>query len=212
MYLELNNEKYKINIVKKISTKNTYIRVNDDLEIIVTTNIFVSNKEIEKVINDNIDSISRMVNKTKLKKQYNSRFYYLGKEYSVVYTNSNTVEFGTNKVFIDKNIDIDRFLKQQAKILFSERLSKIYSVFSRSIPYPTLTIRRMKSRWGVCNTKTKRITLNLELIRKDISCLDYVIVHELSHLIHPNHSKDFWLLVEENFPEYKKIRKMMKEY
>lgn len=212
MYLELNNEKYKINIVKKISTKNTYIRVNDDLEIIVTTNIFVSNKEIEKVINDNIDSISRMINKTKLKKQYNSRFYYLGKEYSVVYTNSNTVEFGTNKVFIDKNIDIDRFLKQQAKILFSERLSKIYSVFSRSIPYPTLTIRRMKSRWGVCNTKTKRITLNLELIRKDISCLDYVIVHELSHLIHPNHSKDFWLLVEENFPEYKKIRKMMKEY
>ena len=70
----------------------------------------------------------------------------------------------------------------------------------------------MKSRWGVCNTKTKRVTLNLELIKKNISCLDYVIVHELSHLIHANHSKDFWDLVEKNYPEYKKVRKLMKEY
>ena len=52
---------------------------------------------------------------------------------------------------------------------------------------------------------------NLELIKKDSICLDYVIVHELSHLIHGNHSKDFWRLVEENFPKYKEVRKMMKE-
>lgn len=212
MYLEINNEKYKINIIKKISNKNTYIRVNDDLEIVVTTNFFTTNKEIEKIINENIDSISKMINKATLKKDYASSFYYLGHKYDIVYVNSDTISFGNDKVFIGKNVDINKYLKKEATKLFKNRLDIIYNKFSKSIPYPTLTIRNMKSRWGVCNTKTHRVTLNLELIRKDIVCLDYVIVHELSHLIHANHSKDFWNLVEENCPDYKKIRKMMKEY
>ena len=70
----------------------------------------------------------------------------------------------------------------------------------------------MTSRWGVCNTKTKVVTLNLELIKRDTKYLDYVIVHELSHLIHANHSAYFWALVEENMPEYRVYRKEMKEF
>lgn len=212
MYLEIDNEKYKINIIKKISNKNTYIRVNDDLEIVVTTSIFTTSKEIEKIINENLTSVTKMINKAKAKKDYASSFYYLGHKYDIVYVNSNTISFGNDKVFIGKSVNVDKYLKNEATKLFKSRLDKIYSEFSRIIPYPTLTIRSMKSRWGVCNTKTHRVTLNLELIRKDIVCLDYVIVHELSHLIHANHSKDFWTLVEENCPDYKKIRKMMKEY
>ncbi len=212
MYLEIDNEKYKINIIKKISNKNTYIRVNDDLEIVVTTSIFTTSKEIEKIINENITSVTKMINKAKAKKDYASSFYYLGHKYDIVYVNSNTISFGNDKVFIGKSVNVDKYLKNEATKLFKSRLDKIYSEFSKAIPYPTLTIRNMKSRWGVCNTKTHRVTLNLELIRKDIVCLDYVIVHELSHLIHANHSKDFWTLVEENCPDYKKIRKMMKEY
>ena len=73
-------------------------------------------------------------------------------------------------------------------------------------------IRDMKTRYGVCNTKLKKITLNLELIKRDVIYIDYVIVHELSHLIHPNHSKDFWGVVEEVMPNYKKIRKELKNY
>ena len=70
----------------------------------------------------------------------------------------------------------------------------------------------MTTRWGVCNTKSKTITLNLELIKRDTKYLDYVIVHELSHLIHANHSKEFWSLVEENCPDYKKIKNNMKKF
>lgn len=153
-----------------------------------------------------------MINKAKAKKDYASSFYYLGHKYDIVYVNSNTIFFGNDKVFIGKSVNVDKYLKNEATKLFKSRLDKIYSEFSKAIPYPTLTIRNMKSRWGVCNTKTHRVTLNLELIRKDIVCLDYVIVHELSHLIHANHSKEFWMLVEENCHDYKKIRKMMKEY
>jgi len=68
----------------------------------------------------------------------------------------------------------------------------------------------MTSKWGVCNITKKIVTLNLELIKLDIKYLDYVIVHELSHLIYPNHSKDFWNLVYKYCPNYKLYRKEMK--
>ena len=68
----------------------------------------------------------------------------------------------------------------------------------------------MKTRWGVCNNKLKVITLNTLLIKKDLKYLNYVIVHELSHFIYQNHSKDFWNVVEENCKDYKRIRKDLK--
>ena len=74
------------------------------------------------------------------------------------------------------------------------------------------TIRDMKSRWGSCNTGTGKITFHLQLISMPPECLDYVIVHELSHLVYPNHSPAFWALVAAYFPSYKEIRKRMKEY
>ena len=68
----------------------------------------------------------------------------------------------------------------------------------------------MTTRWGVNNKRAKKVTLNSELIYMDIKYLDYVIVHELSHFIHFDHSKAFWSLVEENCPNYKQIRKEMR--
>lgn len=212
MNLKLNDEIYSVEIIKKTTTKNTYIRVKEDFTILVTTNIFTTNKQIDKMINENINSIEKMIEKIKIKNTYNSNFFYLGKCYDVVYVNSKDISFGSEKVFIGKNIDVDKYLKKLAEPLFLERLDYWYNKFSRNIPYPSLTIRKMKSRWGVCNVRTKRVTLNLELIKKEPLCLDYVIVHELSHLIHADHSKKFWSLVEENYPEYKKARKLLKGY
>ena len=212
MTIRIDDEIYNVEIIKKKTTKNTYIRVKDDLTIVITTNKYSSDLFIKNLIGENISSITKMIYKAKSKIEYNTKFFYLGKEYDVVYVNNDEVIFGAQKIFISKNIDIDKFLKKQAQKIYLDRLDYWYNNFSREIPYPSLTIRKMKSRWGVCNVKTKRITLNLELIKKPITCLDYVIVHELSHLIYPNHSKIFWNLVENNYKDYKKARKMLKEY
>lgn len=121
---------------------------------------------------------------------------------------------GNEKVFVNKYItpeEVDKWYKKEALRLFSERLELAYNSFSRNIPHPTLTVRKMTTRWGVCNTKDHRVTLNLELMKKPLFCLDYVIMHELSHLVYPNHSALFWSVVEENCKEYKEIRKYMKE-
>ena len=211
MKINLNGEDYNIIIEKKISTKNIYIRVKEDLNIYVTCNTFTSNREIMKLINDNIKSITKMIDKRKKKLEKEKSFYYLGKKYDLVYLNNNGIEFGENKVFVDDTFNLNKWYLKEAEKIFKNELDKMYNDFIYDIPYPSLTIRKMKTRWGVCNTKTHRVTLNLELIKKDTIYLDYVIVHELSHLLYPNHSKDFWKCVENNFKDYKKIRKELKK-
>ena len=212
MKLDIDGNLYEIVIERKVGNRNTYIRVKKDMKVHVTTNTFTTNKMIEKLINDNYDKIVKMFEVQEKKKENNDGFFYLGKKYDIVYASYCDISFGEEKVFINKNLDIDKWYKNQAKKLFLERLDYQYSKFSRRIPYPTLRIRKMTSRWGVCNIRTKVLTLNLELIKRDIKYLDYVIVHELSHLIHGDHSSDFLKLVGENMPDYKKYREEMKEF
>ena len=207
-----NNEEYEIKIEKKKTNKNTYIRVKPDLTILITTSIFARDKDIIKLVKENEESIIRMIENQKKKKESNTGFYYLGKKYEVVYVEYCDISFGEDRVFINKNLDIDKWYKKQTKKIFQEHFDVNYNKFTEKIPYPDLKIRKMSSRWGVCNTKLITVTLNLELIKRDTKYLDYVIMHELSHLIEANHSPDFWEIVEKNCPDYKKIRKEMKYF
>lgn len=212
MKFEYNNNEYDIVIEKKKTNKNTYIRVKNDLTIYVTTNIFASTKDITKLIEENSSSIVRMINSQLKKKESNDGFFYLGKKYDPIYVEYCDISFGDTKVFLNKNLDIDKWYKKQAKSIFKERLDYNYNNFSENIPYPDLKIRKMTTRWGVCNTKLKTVTLNLELIKRQTKYLDYVIIHELSHLLEANHSSRFWKIVERNCPNYKEIRKDMKYF
>ena len=72
-----------------------------------------------------------------------------------------------------------------------------------------ITIKEIKYAWGSCSSK-KNITINLELIKYSQKAIRYVILHELCHIKHMNHSKEFWKLVEKYMPEYKEIQKEFK--
>ena len=210
--IELDNEIYNVIVEKKRSTRNTYIRVKEDLNIYVTCNILTSDRYIMNLINSNEKQIIKMINREKKKRNKEECFYYLGRKYDLVYLNKKGITFGEDKVFVSPDFDLDKWYKKEAEKIFTMELDKMYNSFIYKIPYPSgLTIRKMKTRWGVCNVKTHKITLNLELIKKDIVYLDYVIVHELSHLLYANHSRDFWKCVGDNFKDYKKIRKELKE-
>lgn len=212
MKIDIDCKSYEVIIERKLSNKNTYIRVKPDFSILVTTGKFTTDREIRNLINTNYDKLMKMIKAQEVKVQNSEGFNYLGKKYDIVYVDYCDISFGNEKVFINKKLDVDKWYKEQAQKIFLEHLNLIYERFSKKIPYPRLRIRKMTSRWGVCNTKTKVVTLNLELIKRDTKYLDYVIVHELSHLIHANHSAYFWALVEENMPEYRVYRKEMKEF
>ena len=113
-------------------------------------------------------------------------------------------------MFLGRDVNIDNWYRKQAKEMFTETYDKCFSSFKTRKKKPELKIRKMKSKWGVCNVTSNVITLNLELIKLNPACLEYVIYHELCHLKHPDHSKKFWSEVEIYVPNYKKIKKMMK--
>lgn len=208
MQIKINDDYYDVEIIKK-NNRNTYIRVKNG-KIVVTTNYLTSNSSIIKLINDNMSSIVKMINTDNKKQDKAEKFYYFGQEYDVIY-GFNVIEFDGNKIYAPNKKELDKYLLNDIKKIYQVRLNYWYQEFEEKIPIPNLKIRKMTSRWGVCNIRNHNVTLNYELSRYDISCLDYVIVHELSHFIYHNHQKEFWNLVGKYYPKYKEARKMLKE-
>lgn len=202
----LDNKEYPIEIIRK-NNKNTYLRVKDG-KIIVTTNYLTSLTTINKLIKNNTAFIDKALNKNNQKKEDDS-FKLFGNSYDIIY-GFNDTEIDNNKIYTKDNKSLNKYLSKYIYNIYEERINYYYSLFEENIPIPNLKIRKMTSRWGVCNIKNHNVTLNLELSKYNIECLNYVIVHELSHFIHPNHSKDFWLLVGKYYPNYKNIRKYLR--
>lgn len=102
-----------------------------------------------------------------------------------------------------------RWYTSHAKALLSQRLDRFLPIFEglgaslREVRY-----RRMKKRWGSCSSKGV-ILLNTELVKAPTHCIDYVIVHELCHLIHPRHDKKFYQLLERILPDWKKRKERL---
>ena len=208
MLVEIDNKEYEVEIIKK-NNRNTYVRVKNG-KIVLSTNYLTSKSSILKLINDNKDSIIKMIDNDNKKSDREEKFYYFGKEYDVIY-GFQEIEFSDDKIYASDDVKLKKYIDKEIARIYSERMEYYYNKFEERIPVPNLKIRKMTSRWGVCNIKNHNITLNYQLSKYDICCLDYVIVHELSHFIHPNHSRDFWNLVGKYYPKYKECRKMLRE-
>ena len=213
MIYTINSKDFEVVIIKK-RNKNTYIRVKEDMKIYVTTNFLVSKKYIKKLLDDNYDYLVKMINSMCKKNEKKNLFFYLGNSYDIIFVNDlKIVDVDSdNFVIYVKDVNqLNRWYNKEIKDTFVEHYNNIYRIFSEVNVMPSLKIRKMKTRWGVYNRVKHSVTLNSELIKYDLRCLDYVIVHELSHVIHFNHSKDFWSLVSKYSSNYKKIKKELKE-
>lgn len=209
MIYEINNKKYNIIFVKK-NNKNIYLRIDDDLNILVTGNC--SKKTIENMLITNIKKIDKMIENKSKEVNKKSKFYFLGKNYDIITISTfSKIQIIDDKIYINNLKGLNKWLKEQIINIYLKRLDYWYNTFEEKIPYPNLKYRNMKTRWGVCNRKTNTITLNTNLIRYDIECLDYVIIHELSHFVEFNHSKNFWNVVSKYCKNYKEIKRKLKE-
>lgn len=210
--------KYKINgiyydvIIEKKNNKNTYIRVKDDLTIHVTTNYFTSKHSILMLLRNNHDSLISMIDEKLKQQEKENNFYYLGRKYDIIIVSTlKTIEFDEHHVYTKSMDSLNRWYKKEMKRLFKEKIDYYYNQFEEDIPYPILKIRKMKTRWGVCNKRDDSITLNSNLMKYDVSALEYVVVHELSHFVHFDHSKQFWNTVKKYYPNYKRSIALLKD-
>lgn len=101
---------------------------------------------------------------------------------------------------------VQGWYRQQAQRVFPERLAALQPRFAQlALPPVHLKIRRMKTRWGSCST-SGTVTLNLKLMQVPKRCIDYVIVHELCHLLEHNHSPAFYHLLDRTMPDWRERR------
>ena len=213
MKYEVEGRELEVVIIKK-RNKNTYVRVKEDMKIYVTTNYLTTKGYIKKLLDENYNYLCKMVDKMCKRNEKSDLFFYLGSSYDIIFLNDlKKVDVDSeNFVIYTKDLkQLNRWYNKVIKNTFIERFTYIYNLFDEVKTIPNLKIRKMKSRWGVYNKVKHSVTLNSELIKYNIRCLDYVIVHELSHVIHFNHSKSFWNLVSKYCSNYKEIRKELKE-
>ncbi len=80
-----------------------------------------------------------------------------------------------------------------------------------NLPIPNFNIRRMKTKWGSCAVANDRLWFNIELAKKPLECIDYVVVHELVHLLEKHHNKRFILLMDQFYPTWRTQKKLLNE-
>ena len=137
-------------------------------------------------------------------------FWYLGKSYNVTFDNRvSDVLIEDDLITCSSEEALDAFYQSECLRVFNEEIEVCKKCFS-TLPEFKLKVRKMRTRWGVCNIKNNTITLNSELLKKDLELIDYVIIHEMVHFFEANHSKNFWALVELALPDYKDRRKRLK--
>lgn len=205
------NQCYSVKIIRK-NNKNVYVRIKDNNIIYVTAPFFTTSGQIKKILDNNRVFLKKAILSQNKKQEREEKIFYLGKAYNLIISNAfEDVEIVDDKIFAKNNKAFEKWYYGEIKSIFQKRYDYYYERFEENIPSFSLKFRNMKTRWGVCNHRSKTITLNTRLLEYDLCCLDYVIVHELSHLLECNHSSNFWKVVEKYYPNYKKIRKMLKD-
>lgn len=148
--------------------------------------------------------------------------YYLGRQYRLKIEEGDAEEVfykGSNLLIETKNKSpenvkklLDHWYRERAKIKFTEYAKPLIERFKKYDVAPKeLQIKQMKYRWGSCTTKGN-IILNPELIKAPIACIEYVIIHELCHLVHRNHTKAFFALQSREMPDWEKWKMKLERF
>ena len=142
--------------------------------------------------------------------------YYFGKRYllkviehnasPIVKLKHNTIELYIRpETSTEKRKEIlEEWYRAQLKVKIPELILKWETVMA--VKVNDFGIKKMKTKWGTCNIEAKRVWLNLELAKKPVSCLEYIIIHEMTHLLERNHNTRFVALMNSFLPNWKEVK------
>lgn len=204
--------------------KNLNLRIRKDGSIFVSANELISQEKVDEfVLSKGTYIISALKHFEELAhfqpqpKQYVSgeTFYIQGRGLRLKVSEGTKDLIEADGVYIylqvkctddtlKKQRIVTRFLDGQCKDVFGEVIEQTYPIFHKyGVAAPTLRIRDMDTRWGSCISKKGVITLNKRLLEAPRNCIEYVVMHEFCHFIHPNHSKQFYNFLTMLMPDWR---------
>lgn len=228
----MNKEKILGYEVHRKKVKNINLRIKPNMEIYISVPMNLHRDYIENFIRSKEEWIKSVLKKVEDVKEKQKGFEYkngeiykfLGKEYNLIVRTGNfngvslkndaksNIMILTVNENIFENIDekkkiMEKWYFENAKKLFLKFVEKWLEILDEHVE--KVAIKPMKTRWGSCNYVKKYINLNTELIKRTPFEIEYVILHELTHLKYPNHGKGFYNYIERYMPNYKVAEKML---
>lgn len=207
----------KINITYK-KIKNLHLRVKNG-EVYVSSPLRVSKQYIYSFVEKNKDFIYKQLETQKVRAiineiNINDSINILGCNYQILSISTKKIKVTEHFIFVNEQYDI----KKQIKSLFKERLYdymvKLTALYFQQMgfkcKFPSIVIKDVKSKWGSYNKVKHEIIYSSNLLFKDLDTYEYIVVHELSHILEFNHSSKFYDIVRRFCPNYKSLKKKLK--
>lgn len=220
----LNIEEIDVTVEKK-NIKNMYIRISDDGAVKVSVPKQIRDEDIKKFVSSRkkwiLEHRAAVLAKQK-KNPFKNNFTQLelwGRVYPIEIINTNArakIELADDKVLMYLNTDTQTAVKEKLinewyRNILKKEISLRISEYEKTVGVKVNEwhIKNMRTKWGTCNVKAKRIWLNLQLAKKPSECLDYVIIHELTHLLEHSHNSVFKAYMDEFCPNWREIRRFL---
>lgn len=218
-----------IEVIRKKNLKNLYIRVNPpEGDVTVSVPVGFPDEEIRLFLLKKLPEITKVRSKMNLQPRQSKREYvsgescYLwGKPYRLQIVPGGRrylIEKTPTKIIMTVPEEATTEGKERALTEWyrSELKRVLETVFidckkKTGIDADEAKIKKMKTRWGTCNIENRRIWVNLQLVKKPPECLEYVVIHELVHLLERNHTNRFNALINEYYPTWKEAKKLLIE-
>lgn len=218
--------------LERKNVKNINLRIKADQSITVSASVRVSDNVIEEFLRAKAEYILRALDHyaeiakyAPKPKQYvdGESFKILGhdRRLRVVQGKRNAIESDESYITLMvkdpadlelKKKTMDRWMKNYCKEILLAVCESVYPKFQKyGVEFPELRFRNMVSRWGSCQPKRRILTFNIALIEAPLSCIEYVVTHEFTHFLQPNHSKKFYSQLAMFMPDWQERKKILEK-
>lgn len=216
-------------LIRRKPIKNLYLRIEQEtLQAVISAPLRMPAADIEWFIlskanwlQQKLDFLAKRRLVFAAQETAGESLWLWGKKYAVRFIpgRARTVITGNEVIFSGNTEEssmekltkcIDKLYRQQ----LAQKIEKFAAFWQKRLQLTAggWRIRKMKTRWGTCNTFSRRITINYNLVRLPVECLEYIIVHELAHLYEPSHSSRFKNFLTQNLPDWKQRESLLKHF
>lgn len=216
-------------LIRRKPIKNLYLRIEQEtLQAVISAPLRMPAVDIERVVlskanwlQQKLDFLAKRRLVFAAQETAGESLWLWGKQYAVRFIlGREKIVIAENEVIFSGSIEnsstekltrcIDKLYRQQ----LAQQIEKFAAFWQKRLQLTAdgWRIRKMKTRWGTCDTFSRMITINYNLVRLPVECLEYIIVHELAHLYEPSHNSRFKNFLTQNLPDWKQRESLLKHF